>query len=116
SAGKGYIRIDYAEMLTGDEAVSAAIEDGVISPGDGLDNDYYIRNRNATKRQFTVSATVKITTSTYGGVWERPTTWSEFKSFWSATPPAGAEHLRDMPWWIERSGKVVVKIDEQYLP
>ena len=42
----------------------------------------------------------------------------QFKSFWSATPPdaeAGVSE-RDCPWWIERDGQTVIKIDEQYLP
>jgi hypothetical protein len=48
---------------------------------------------------------------------ERPVTWAEFKSFWTATPPDDeAQHLPDVPWWIERDGQTVLKIDEQYLP
>ncbi len=44
--GKRYIRIDYATMLTGDAANEAAIADGVIEPGETVDNDYYISNVN----------------------------------------------------------------------
>ncbi len=62
--GKRYIRIDYASMLTGDEAIEAAIADGVIEPGETLDNDYYISNVNPQKREFEVSDSVAITTST----------------------------------------------------
>ena len=48
---------------------------------------------------------------------DHPVTWDQFMSFWSATPPdAEAGLLRDYPWWIERDGPTVVKIDEQYLP
>lgn len=36
--------IDLAEMLGGEEARLAAIEDGVISEGEDLPNDFYIRN------------------------------------------------------------------------
>ncbi len=42
SAG-GFI-IDPAEFLTGEAAVAAATEDGVIAPGEDLPNDFYIRN------------------------------------------------------------------------
>ena len=114
--GKRYIRIDYAEMLTGDEAKKAAVADGVIGPGEELDNDYYIVNDNPKKREFTVSASATFATSTFGGVMDQPSTWAEFKSFWSAAPPDGAEHLHDMPWWIVRAGTEVVSIAEQYLP
>ena len=36
--------IDLAEMLTGEEAKTAAIEDGVIAEGEDLPNDFYIDN------------------------------------------------------------------------
>jgi len=114
--GKRYISIDYAEMLTGPEAVAAAIAAGFLSPGEDLPNDYWIRNDNPQKRTFQVSDSVAITTSTWYGGMEQPVTWAQFKSFWNATPPADATHLREVPWWIERDGPLVVKIDEQYLP
>jgi hypothetical protein len=115
--GKRYISIDYAEMLTGQEAIDAALAAGEIQPGEDLPNDYFIRNSSADKRQFEVSDPVDITTSSWGGEMNRPVTWTEFKSFWSATPPdPEAAFLRDSPWWIERDGQTVVKIDEQYLP
>lgn len=110
--GKRYISIDYAEMLAGQAAVSAAAADGV-----SLDTDYYIKNTNTEKRQFEVSASVAITTSSWQGKLNNPVTWDVFTSFWSATPPdPEAGMLRDNPWWIERDGQTVVKIDEQYLP
>ena len=115
--GKRYISIDYAEMLTGQEAVDAAVAAGEIQPGEDLPNDYFIRNTNPAKRQFEVSDPVDITTSTWHGEMNMPVTWAQFKSFWSATPPdAEAAYLRDSPWWIERDGQTVIKIDEQYLP
>jgi hypothetical protein len=115
--GKRYISIDYAEMLTGQEAVDAAIAAGDIEPGEDLPNDYYIRNTNPEKRQFEVSDTVAVTTSTWHGEMDNPVTWDVFKSFWSVSPPDDeAAFLRDSPWWIERTGQTVVKIDEQYLP
>ena len=115
--GKRYISIDYAEMLTGQAAIEAAIAAGEIQPGEDLPNDYYIRNTNPALRQFQVSDTAAITTSTWQGVLNKPVTWAEFTSFWSPTPPdQEAAYLKDSPWWIERDGQTVVKIDEQYLP
>lgn len=38
------LHVDLAEMLSGEEARRAAIEDGVLSPGDELPNGFYIRN------------------------------------------------------------------------
>jgi hypothetical protein len=115
--GKRYMSIDYAEMLTGEEAVQAAIAAGDIQPGEDLPNDYFIRNTSPETRQFDVSDGVPITTSTWHGEMDSPVTWDVFKSFWSASPPdQEAGFLRDSPWWIERDGQTVVKIDEQYLP
>lgn len=119
--GKRYISIDYAEMLGGQAAIDAAIAAGFIEPGEDLPNDYWISNTNTQKRVFEVSGTVAITTSTRwvsGDDMGAACTWSDFKSFWG---PAGAlgdseKHLKSMPWWIERDGQIVLKIDEQYLP
>jgi hypothetical protein len=116
SGGKRYIRIDYAEMLTGQAAINAAAKDGVT-----LDGDWYISNSSHTKRTFEVSGTVAITTSTrwVGGTekMNAPCTWNAFKSFWGSQGALNdsEKHLHKSPWWIERSGQVVVKIDEQYL-
>jgi hypothetical protein len=114
--GKRYISIDYAEMLTGAAADAAAVAAGEIVPGDHVPNDYWIKNDNPMKRVFEVSDTVPITCSTWLGDMNKPITWNVFKSFWSASPPADAGHLHASPWWIERDGPLVVKIDEQYLP
>ena len=115
--GTRYISIDYAEMLTGQEAVDAAVEAGYIAPGEDLPNDYFIRNDNPQKREFTVADDASITTATYGGGMEESVvSWDVFRSFWTEFPPEGATHLNAMPWWIERDGDTVVKIAEQYLP
>ena len=116
--GKRYISIDYAEMLTGQAAIDAAVAAGEIKPGEDLPNDYYIRNTNKQERQFEVSGSAAITTSTWNASADTPRTitWSDFVSLWSATPPQDATYLRDQPWWIERDGQTVIKIDEQYLP
>jgi hypothetical protein len=115
--GKRYISIDYAEMLTGQQAIDAAIAAGELQPGEDLPNDYYIRNTNPAERQFEVSDQAATTTSTWKGEMNMPVTWPVFMSFWSATPPdQEAAFLRDNPWWIERDGQTVIKIDEQYLP
>ena len=36
--------VDLAEMLTGEEARKAAVDDGVIEEGESLPNDFYIKN------------------------------------------------------------------------
>ena len=109
--GKRYISIDYAEMLTGQEADDAA----------GTDVEYYITNENPQKREFEVSDTVSINRfSTTRGEVDEPVTWDTFMSYWSdSPPPTDADfpyNAATSPWWIERDGPLVVKIDQQYLP
>ena len=55
-----HLKIDYVDFLTGAEADAAAIADGVISPGEHVDNDYYPRNVNPKLREFAV-AQINIT-------------------------------------------------------
>ncbi len=115
--GKRYLTIDLAEMLTGRDAVEAARAAGDIGPDEDLPNDYYISNPSADKLEFEVSAEVAITTSSWHGEMNKTVTWDVFKSFWSVSPPdQEASFLRDSPWWIERDGETIVRIDEQYLP
>jgi hypothetical protein len=124
------IRVDYLEMLAGEEAKVAAVEDGAISPGEDLPSDYYIRNLTTPKEEeeaargqgddptFVVYETAPITTYTFGDGGEQAITWEQFVSFWHPTsPPGGGEHMRDVPWWIERDEKGnVVSITECVLP
>jgi hypothetical protein len=126
--GSRSIRVDYLEMLTGEEARAAAVEDGAISPGEDLPNDYYIRNQTTpgeeepgkglTGPAFVVSAAAVITTYTFGNGGEQAITWEQFVSFWNpVSPPEGGERLRDVPWWIERDEKGnVVSITEFHGP
>ncbi len=121
AGGKRWIEIDYAEMVTDhDRATELARAAGEIGPDDEWDLDFYISNVNPALRTFQVSNSVRITTSTRwvsGDDWEAPCTWADFKSFWGPGPlPDGEDHLYAVPWWIERDGPIVVRIDEQYLP
>ena len=123
---EGYrgIDVDYLEMLTGEEARAAAVEDGAISPGEDLPSDYYLRNLTTPAEEqagegeygpsFVVYETASITTYTFRDGGEQSITWKQFVSFWHPTsPPEGGEHMHDVPWWIERDERgYVVSITE----
>jgi hypothetical protein len=111
-----HLKIDYAEMLTGEEARQAAVDAGDLAPGEDLPNDYYIRNVGSTVREFLVSDSATVTTDTLGGGPNEPATWADLLSWFGPSPPAGFEYLKEMPWWVERDGDVIVSIAEQYLP
>ncbi|OFW62068.1 MAG: hypothetical protein A2Y74_04295 [Actinobacteria bacterium RBG_13_63_9] len=118
-----HLKIDYADMLTGAAADAAAVAAGAIPAGEHVDNDYWISNKSTKLRPFDISNSVAITTSTR---WvppddvddmNQPCTWADFLSFWGPGPfPESEGHLHEVPWWIERDGNTIVKIDEQYLP
>jgi hypothetical protein len=111
--GTRRLEIDYAEMLTGAAADAAALEAGLIGPGEHADNDYFISNVNPALRIFTVSPAAAFFDDT--GVTGVPITWETFLGYWTGDP-AGAAHKRAAPWWIERDGTTVVKVNQQYLP
>jgi hypothetical protein len=119
--GVRHLRIDYAEMLTGAEALAAfnAAKAAGLEPADAtLDSDWYISNVNPLKREFVVSDSVAITTSTrfdpHGGM-NASCTWGDFIDFWGPGPFAeGDEYMNERPWTIERDGSTVIKIDEMY--
>jgi hypothetical protein len=77
------IIFDKVDFLTGEAAVSAAQEDGVIpADQDSIENDYYIRNQNQTVRRLAVVPDASISTLSGGGteqvassvdeVWNQP--------------------------------------------
>jgi hypothetical protein len=117
--GVRHLSIDYAEFLTGEEANAAAVEAGVIAPGEDVPNDYFIRNASSQLREFVVSDSVAITTSTRWAPHDgfgASCTWEDFLSFWGPGLEDGESHLHAVPWWIVRTGDTVITIDEQYLP
>ncbi|MBN1629483.1 MAG: hypothetical protein JW990_06960 [Thermoleophilia bacterium] len=118
--GVRYLSIDYAEFLTGEEANQAAVDAGVIEPGEDVPNDYFIRNVNPKKREFTVSDSVAITTATRWAPNDGPAApcaWEDFLSFCGPGPlPDGDSQLHAVPWWIIRTGAEVYSVEEQYIP
>jgi hypothetical protein len=112
-SGRRQLQIDYAEMLTGDAAVNAAIADGVIQPGEALDNDYYISNKSEALLTFAISDSVEILTTP--DATDKPIDWATFLGYWTGSSP-DAEMMQAVPWWIERVGATVVSIHQQYLP
>ena len=107
---------DLALFLTGDAANQAAIEDGVIQPGQTIDNDYYIRNNNTKLRDLALRQDVRIILvnwpncceTTVNGVLE------DFAA--SFTTPTDVYHGPQSPYWLTVEAGVVTKIEEQYLP
>ena len=58
------MRFDPALWLSGQTANRAAIEDGVIPPGESVPNDYYIRNESRKQLTYTVLPGAQVTVVT----------------------------------------------------
>lgn len=117
------LEIDYVDFLGGAEADAAAVADGVILPGEHVDNDYYVRNNNTKLRTFTVSGSVVITTYSRVvpiDIADPSCPWTDFYDFWNLVgpPEPGDVGLSDGLWWIERDSTTdaVVSIEQQWVP
>lgn len=67
ASGTAYeLRFDPALWLSGRTATRAAIDDGVIEPGDIVPNDYYIRNTDRKRLAYRVPRGATVTVVTLG--------------------------------------------------
>lgn len=59
------LRVDPAEYLSGETANRAAVEDGVIPPGDVVPNDHYVRDPEHRLLTYLVPASAHVTVVTH---------------------------------------------------
>jgi len=119
--------VDEVEFLTGNEATSAALEDGFISAEEGLPDGFYIRNQGPEVRTLTLGDPGVVTLQACFPdpgpcVAEQAVdldTWAELL----AAPESAADRLGwnwygdgQLPYWFTLQDGVVVEIQEQYLP
>jgi hypothetical protein len=101
--------IDIQQWFTDQEAIAAAIEDGVIEPGEIIPNGYYIRNDNPRWRTIEIdpAATVSLTTYPYGQIGDpqivRLERFADLAIDWSE-------------YWITVEDGKVVAIEQQFIP
>ena len=101
--------IDIEQWFTDQEAIDAAIEDGVIEPGEIVPNGYYIRNENPRWRTIEIdpAAKVSLTVYPYGQI-DDPLVvslerFADLSLGWSE-------------YWITMEDGRVVGIEQQYIP
>lgn len=108
--------VDYAELLTGEDASSAHEADG-LGPIDG--EQYYIRNVNAKKRTLRVAddATV-VVWSWFAETEDVGAKEISLERFTDAMPGGASpsERLSELPYWFTVRGDKIVRIEEQFLP
>ncbi len=101
--------IDLQQWLTGEEAIAAAIEDGVIEPGEIVPNDYYIRNENPRWRTIEIDPAAKVSLTVYPhGQVDDPQIvslerFADLSLGWSE-------------YWITMAHGRVVAIEQQFIP
>lgn len=119
-AGAAYrLRFDPAHWLSGETANRAAVEDGVIPPGDTVPNDYYIRNESRKTLVYLVPPGARVTILTIPGTGPRSTriTVSELAALLRGRNPNGRKlYGRGLGYWARISSDRVVRLDQQYQP
>ncbi len=115
--------VDYAEFLSGDAAVQAAIEDGELSPDqadEGLPNDFYIRNNNPQLRTLPLDdeALIYLFDYTITGEFDYDLAGigdlvqimqsGDFSPYYFS--------LDDYPVWLTIKDDTILQITPQYLP
>jgi hypothetical protein len=117
-AGVSTLVFDLAQFFTGEAANKAAQQDGVIGPGESVDNDYYIRNVNKLLRTVPIAQNVKISIVEWSNCCDH-TMSPNLGTFAQAFPGPGPTddfHGPNSSYWLTVQGGAIVKIEEQYLP
>jgi len=123
---------DYAEFLTGQEAIDAAVEDGVTTPEEGVPNDYYIRNADSTLSELQLASDVVVILTTQGitevsvpfdewlGLFhEDGTPWDLSTETPPEQPPPHFGYFGagwGAGYWLTIDGYFVVQIRQQWVP
>ena len=121
-SGRFEMRFDPAWWLTGVAAEGAAVEDGAISPGDSVPNDYYIVDEGHRLLTYVVAAKAPVTIVTAGAGHARISV-SELAQLFSGKNPGHRALMgggvRGFGFWIRVGDKYpnpVLSLDQQYQP
>jgi hypothetical protein len=114
------LEFDVAEFLVGEEANTAAEEDGAITEGEGVPNDYYIRNEDTLTQPLDISPDVEVTRVQCPAGCEEdvPGDFAELAATFDGRDYDLTDPYRgsDTQYWLTIDDGQVVDIDEQYLP
>ena len=119
----GTLVFDPAEMLTGDEALDAAREDGIIGADEELPNDFYIRNLD-DKDEWQVAVGsdaefILIGFDAAGALTDTPVPAAEFEALLSGSADATDFYgfvAGDVPMTLVLIGDTVTGGSQTYLP
>jgi hypothetical protein len=106
--------IDVELWFTDQEAVDAAIEDGVtVDPGI---NGYYIRNEDPRWRTIEIDPAANVSLSTYPYADPSDPTVVSLSRFGELFSSYEGRFLKLSPYWITMEDGTVVAIEEQFVP
>jgi hypothetical protein len=116
--GSAYVmRFDPALLLEGETARRAAIEDGVIPPGDVVTNDFYIREGGHKLLTFFVPANAKVTVVTDDPRGPAtPIHVFELARVVSGHRPKRTGWNPRLGYWVDGTVDTVRRLEQQYLP
>ena len=122
-SGKRYVlRFDPAWLLEGTTGQHAAVEDGVLPPGEPVPNDNYTRDESHKLLTFLVPRTARVTVLTNGGtkgIANTPVTVAEFAQILKGKNPRHRKLFGNEASWgywaLVRIDKVR-SLDAQYHP
>ena len=122
-SGKRYLlRFDPAWLLEGTTGQHAAVEDGVLPPGEPVPNDNYTRDESHKLLTFLVPKTARVTVLTNGGtkgIANTPVTVAEFAQILKGKNPRHRKLFGNESQWgywaLVRIDKVR-SLDAQYHP
>jgi hypothetical protein len=115
------LTFDVQQWLSGEAANEAAAAAGEIEPGDGVPNDYYIRNVSKAVRTLRLASHVTVTVSRCQGACGQylgsirglaQSFQDNVRNADLAAPYRGADSI----YWITLRSGLVTRIDEQYTP
>jgi hypothetical protein len=121
-AGRFELRFDPAFWLGGTTANRAAVEDGVIPPGDVVPNDYYIRDESHRLLTYRVLATARATVVVLGGppgLRSTAVPISELAQIVKGRNPRRRKLFvpgNRLGFWIRVATDTVRSLDQQYQP
>ena len=114
-AGHWELRVDPAEFLSGLTAQRAAVEDGVIGPGEAVPNDYYTRDDSHRLLTFRVRPRAHVTVMSRGPK-ATSITVAELARALAGRQTAHPLWEPQAGYCIRVAGDTVVSLDQQYVP
>ena len=118
----GEMIVDYADLLTGEEANEAAREAGEIGEGETVPNDFFISNINPAARGLALAEDAVIYVLGFdeeGAIKPVLVDRSDFETMFEGNfDPADwyGGDPRQLPYWLIIEGETVVQVEQQYLP